>query len=238
MPAMSRTVQHFLGPPVQALARQFRGQYGLAVHLRVDTEHHAAGIWLPRFLADPGAGLDVVLDGLVECLLKLFHTVGMEAHAIANAGLNEAGPCESVCVQPCAGLYETLSQEGAGETERMKPLKSPPALLLLAGLFSIDAHALAGAISPNLDSGMRGGDNCAARSSDGGASLPDEIDCMSNPESCVHKASWYRDRDNSMFPVSTKRVLVLRWLYLILKLDEVKRFKFSLGFIWLLPMEP
>ena len=86
MPAMSRTVQRFLGPPVQALARQFRGQYGLAVHLRVDTEHHAAGIWLPRFLADPGAGPDVVLDGLVERLLKLFHTVGMEAHAIANAG--------------------------------------------------------------------------------------------------------------------------------------------------------
>ncbi len=86
MPAMSRTVQHFLGPPVQALARQFRGQYGLTMHLRVDTEHHAAGIWLPWFPADPGAGSDVVLDGLAERFLKLFHTVGMEAHAIANAG--------------------------------------------------------------------------------------------------------------------------------------------------------
>ena len=83
----------------------------------------------------------------------------------------------------------------------MKPLKSPPALLLLAGLFSIDAHA--GAVSPDLHSGMRGGDDRAVRSSDGGASRVDGIDCMSNPESCLHKAAWYRDRDNSMSPVST-----------------------------------
>ena len=85
----------------------------------------------------------------------------------------------------------------------MNPLKSPPALLLLAGLFSIDAHA--GAVSPDLHSGMRGGDDRAVRSSDGGASRVDEIDCMSNPESCLHKAAWYQDRDNSMSPVSTKK---------------------------------
>jgi len=86
----------------------------------------------------------------------------------------------------------------------MNPLKSsPPALLLLAGFFSINAHA--GAVSPDLHSGMRGGDECAVRSSDGGASRPDGIDCMSNPERCVHKAGWYRDRDNSMSPVSTKK---------------------------------
>ena len=84
----------------------------------------------------------------------------------------------------------------------MNPLKSPPALLLLAGLFSIDAHA--GAVSPDLHSGMRGGDERAVRSSDGGASRIDEIDCMSNPESCLHKAGWYQDRDNSMSPVSTE----------------------------------
>ena len=84
----------------------------------------------------------------------------------------------------------------------MNPLKSPPALLLLAGLFSIDAHA--GAVSPDLHSGMRGGDDRAVRSSDGGVSRPDEIDCMSNPERCVHKAAWYQDRDNSMSPVSTE----------------------------------
>ena len=83
----------------------------------------------------------------------------------------------------------------------MNPLKSPPALLLLAGLFSIDAHA--GAVSPDLHSGMRGGDDRAVRSSDGGVSRPDEVDCMSNPERCVHKAGWYQDRDNSMSPVST-----------------------------------
>ena len=84
----------------------------------------------------------------------------------------------------------------------MNPLKSPPALLLLAGLFSIDAHA--GAVSPDLHSGMRGGDERAVRSSDGGGSRPDGIDCMSNPERCVHKAAWYQDRDNSMSPVSTE----------------------------------
>ena len=84
----------------------------------------------------------------------------------------------------------------------MNPLKSSPhALLLLAGLFSIDAHA--GAVSPDLHSGMRGGDERAVRSSDGGGSRPDGIDCMSNPESCLHKAAWYQDRDNSMSPVST-----------------------------------
>ena len=88
------------------------------------------------------------------------------------------------------------------ETERMNPLKSPHALLLLAGLFSIDAHA--GAVSTDLHSGMRGGDDRAVRSSDGGASGVDGIDCMSNPERCVHKAAWYRDRDNSMSPVSTE----------------------------------
>ena len=82
----------------------------------------------------------------------------------------------------------------------MNPLKSPPALLLLAGLFSIDAHA--GAVSPDLHSGMRGGDDRAVRSSDGGGSRLDGIDCMSNPERCVHKAAWYQDRDNSMSPVS------------------------------------
>ena len=87
-----------------------------------------------------------------------------------------------------------------GETERMNPLKSPHALLLLAGLFSIDAHA--GAVSPDLHSGMRGGGDRAVRSSDGGASRPDGIDCMSSPERCVHKAAWCQDRDNSMSPVS------------------------------------
>ena len=90
----------------------------------------------------------------------------------------------------------------------MNPLKSPPALLLLAGLFSIDAHA--GAVSPDLHSGMRGGDDRAVRSSDGGASRPDEVDCMSNPERCVHKATWYQDRDNSMSPISTKKGVVVK----------------------------
>ena len=85
----------------------------------------------------------------------------------------------------------------------MNPLKSPHALLLLAGLFSIDAHA--GAVSPDPHSGMRGGDDRGVRSSDGGASRPDEINCMLNPKSCIHKITWYQDRDNSMSPVSTKK---------------------------------
>ena len=87
----------------------------------------------------------------------------------------------------------------------MNPLKSPPALLLSAGLVAVAFHANAGAVSPDLHSGMRGGDDRAVRSSDGGASRLDEIDCMIKPESCVHKAAWYRDRDNSMSPVSTKK---------------------------------
>ena len=120
----------------------------------------------------------------------------------SDAGRIEAGPHESGCGQPGAGLNEALSREGR-RRERMNPLKSPPALLLLAGLFSIDAHA--GAVSPNLHSGMQDGDNRGVRSSDGGAYRLDEIDCMSNPESCVHNATWYQDRDNSMSPVSTKK---------------------------------
>ena len=84
----------------------------------------------------------------------------------------------------------------------MNPLKSPHALLLLAGLFSIDAHA--GAVSPNLHYGMQDGENRGVRFFDGGVFRLDEIDCMSNPESCVHKVAWYRDRDNSMSPVSTE----------------------------------
>ena len=123
------------------------------------------------------------------------------ASSQSDAGRIEAGPCESVYGRPCAGLNEALSREGR-RRERMNPLKSPPALLLLTGLFSIDAHA--GAVSPDLHSGMQDGDNRGVRSSDGGASRLDEIDCMSNPESCVHKAAWYPDRDNSMSPVSTE----------------------------------
>jgi hypothetical protein len=36
------------------------------MHLRIDTEDHAVGIWLLRLLADLGAGLDVITD----CLMK------------------------------------------------------------------------------------------------------------------------------------------------------------------------
>ncbi len=126
------------------------------------------------------------------------------ASSQSDAGRIEAGPCESVCGQPCAGLNEALSREGAGENG-MKPLKLPHALLLSAGLVAVAFHALAGAVSPDLHSGMRGGDDRAVRSSDGGASRLDGIDCMLNPKSCIHKITWYQDRDNSMSPVSTKK---------------------------------
>ena len=32
-----------------------------------------------------------------------------------------------------------------------------------------------------------------------------EVNCMLNPESCLHQAAWYQDRDNAMTPVSTKK---------------------------------
>ena len=92
----------------------------------------------------------------------------------------------------------------------MKLLKSPYALLSLLlmglmGVFSIDAYSITRVIRPNLHKGMQGGENCAMKSSNGSASQLNEINCMLNPKSCIHKITWYQDRDNSMSPVSTKK---------------------------------
>ena len=92
----------------------------------------------------------------------------------------------------------------------MKLLKSPYALLSLLlmnlmGVFSIDAYSITRVIKPNLHKGMQSGENCAMKSSNGSASQLNEINCMLNPKSCLHKAGWYQDRDNSMSPVSTKK---------------------------------
>ena len=92
----------------------------------------------------------------------------------------------------------------------MKLLKSPYALLSLLlmslmGVFSIDAYSITRVIKPNLHKGMQGGENCAMKSSNGSASQLNEINCMLNPKSCIHKIAWYQDRDNSMSPVSTKK---------------------------------
>ena len=73
------------------------------------------------------------------------------------------------------------------------------------GLFSIDAYSITRVIRPNLHKGMQGGENCAMKSSNGSASQLNEINCMLNPKSCIHKIAWYQDRDNSMSPVSTKK---------------------------------
>ena len=34
--------------------------------------------------------------------------------------------------------------------------------------------------------------------------ISSEVNCMLNPESCLHQAAWYQDRDNSMSAVSTE----------------------------------
>ncbi len=88
----------------------------------------------------------------------------------------------------------------------MKLLKSPHGLLsllliMLMSFFSIDSHSIAGGIRYN---GTKNGENCGMKSSNGSASELNEINCMLNPESCLHNAAWYEDRDNSMSPVSTK----------------------------------
>ncbi len=88
----------------------------------------------------------------------------------------------------------------------MKLLKSPHGLLsllliMLMSFFSIDSHSIAGGIRSD---GTKNGENCGMKSSNGSASELNEINCMLNPESCLHNAAWYEDRDNSMSPVSTK----------------------------------
>ena len=87
----------------------------------------------------------------------------------------------------------------------MKLLKSPYALLVLSMVFfSIEAYSIAGVIRPNPHSGMQNSARFGAQLSNGGASRLGEVNCMLKPESCLHKATWYQDRDNSMSPVSTR----------------------------------
>ena len=99
---------------------------------------------------------------------------------------------------PSPGLK---SRRKASERKN-ETVETAPCPAAVGGSFSIDAHA--GAVSPNLHYGMQDGENRGVRFFDGGVFRLDEIDCMSSPESCVHKAAWYRDRDNSMSPVSTE----------------------------------
>ena len=87
----------------------------------------------------------------------------------------------------------------------MKLLKSPYALLVLSMVFfSIEAYSIAEVIRPNLHSGMQNSERFGAQLSNGGASRLGEVNCMLKPESYLHKAGWYQDRDNSMSPVSTR----------------------------------
>ena len=87
----------------------------------------------------------------------------------------------------------------------MKLLKSPYALLVLSMVFfSIEAYSIAGVIRPNPHSGMQNSERFGAQLSNGGVSRLGEVNCMLKPESCLHKAGWYQDRDNSMSPVSTR----------------------------------
>ena len=46
--------------------------------------------------------------------------------------------------------------------------------------------------------------DCGMRSNTGNTNAISEMNCMLNPESCLHQAAWYQDRDNSMSAVSTE----------------------------------
>ena len=63
------------------------------------------------------------------------------------------------------------------------------------------------ATRPNLHVGMEQGENCNMQSTQGSASQLNEINCLLNPESCLHRAAWFEDQDNEMIPVSTEEGL-------------------------------
>lgn len=74
------------------------------------------------------------------------------------------------------------------------------ATFALCFLTSATSFAI-GMRTPNL--GGVADEDCGMRSNNGNANAISEVNCMLNPESCLHQAAWYGDRDNSMSEVST-----------------------------------
>lgn len=75
------------------------------------------------------------------------------------------------------------------------------ATFALCFLTSASSFAI-GMRTPNL--GGVADEDCGVRSNNGNANALSEVSCMLDPESCLHQAAWYQDRDNSMTPVSTE----------------------------------
>ncbi len=77
--------QCFLGPLIETLSRKFGSQSSSAVHFRSNTKHHLAKIGLLRLFADALAGLKVIIDSFVECLLQFTNTVPVKPDYVRNA---------------------------------------------------------------------------------------------------------------------------------------------------------
>ena len=81
-------LQNFFGPLIETFARQLGRQRCLAMHFRIDAEHHLTGESLVRFLADLRAGFDVVFHGFMEGIPEGFDRICMEADTITDTGEN------------------------------------------------------------------------------------------------------------------------------------------------------
>jgi len=65
-------------------------------------------------------------------------------------------------------------------------------------IFSVSTSFGIGMRAPNLNLGGVSDEDCGVRSNTGNANALSEVSCMLDPESCLHQAAWYQDRDNSM----------------------------------------
>ena len=65
------------------------------------------------------------------------------------------------------------------------------------------SYAFMKVLRPSFHMGQKNGENCGMQSTNGSASQLNEINCMINPESCIHRTAWYGDRDNSLSEVSS-----------------------------------
>src|SRR5690625_4197561 len=83
--AFRRLGQNLFGPLVEAFARKFCRQRGFPMNLRMDPEHHSAGIGLLGLLADLCAGFKVIVYGLMKGRTQISDVVGVEANSIRDA---------------------------------------------------------------------------------------------------------------------------------------------------------
>jgi len=82
---LRRARQHLFAPLIEALAGSFRGERGVGVDGRADSQHQLPGIGFLRVLADLGAMVEVIVDRLVKRRLQPFHVVRVKADSVAYA---------------------------------------------------------------------------------------------------------------------------------------------------------